>query len=852
MNQLRVEYASPVAYLENRDLPLPVRSREDDPPKLMRRPVVKGKFLFVDDEKFWVKGVTYGTFRPDAHGDNFPPPSLVRSDMAAMVRAGLNSIRVYTVPPGWLLDLAQAYGLRVLIGLPWEQHIAFLDNPSQRERIVRTLRQAVRQCAGHQAVLCYAVGNEIPAPVVRWFGRGKIAAFLRELAGLIRQEDPGSLVTYVNFPTTEYLELNFIDFMSFNVYLETKDRMASYLARLQNLAGDRPLVIAEIGLDSRRNGEEAQAETLRWQIKTAFEAGCAGSFIFAWTDEWYRGGFDIEDWDFGLTRRNRSSKLALSSASRTFAEAPFFKRAWPKISVVVCSYNGSSTIDETLTSLANLNYPNYEIIVVDDGSTDNVSLIAQTHRAHLIRQENLGLSAARNAGLTAATGEIVAYIDDDAYADPDWLRYLAIAFEASSHAAIGGPNLSPPGDGNIADCVANAPGGPVHILLTDTIAEHLPGCNMAFRRKCLAEIGGFDPRFRVAGDDVDACWRLQERGWTLGFSPAALVWHHRRDSIARYLKQQRGYAKAEALLADKWPQKYNAVGHLRWQGRLYGKGNPKPLLLRPRIYHGTWGSALFQSVYAPAPDNFLSLSLMPEWYALLLALGLASGVGFMWSPFLAFVPIFLACAALTLFQAVDGARKATFDCASTNCISTLCLRAMVGLLHLLQPAARLIGRMQHGLGPWRRRRRDGSFPRPQDAAVWCEQWAAAENRLADIEHLLYQEGANVARGGGFDDWDFAVSGGVFGFVRIRTMTEEHGAGRQMFRLRAWPDVPRATVTAIIVLMTTLGLAIFDQAWSAGVVIAVVLAGIGWRAYQDCAIAMQYWSDALTTYSSVKR
>jgi O-antigen biosynthesis protein len=270
MNQLRVEYASPVAYLENRDLALPVRSREDDPPKFMRRPVVKGKFLFVDDEKFWVKGITYGTFRPDAHGDNFPPPSLVRSDMAAMVRAGLNSIRVYTVPPGWLLDLAQAYGLRVLIGLPWEQHIAFLDNPSQRERIVRTLRQAVRQCAGHQAVLGYAVGNEIPAPVVRWFGRGKIAAFLRELAGLIRQEDPGSLVTYVNFPTTEYLELNFIDFMSFNVYLETKDRLASYLARLQNLAGDRPLVLAEIGLDSRRNGEEAQAETLRWQIKTAF------------------------------------------------------------------------------------------------------------------------------------------------------------------------------------------------------------------------------------------------------------------------------------------------------------------------------------------------------------------------------------------------------------------------------------------------------------------------------------------------------------------------------------------------------------------------------------------------------
>src|SRR5262249_41642102 len=161
-----------------------------------------------------------------------------------------------------------------------------------------------------------------------------------------------------------------------------------------------------------------------------------------------------------------------------------------------------------------------------------------------------------------------------------------VAFETTSHVGVGGPNLGPPNDGAIADCVANSPGGPVHVLLTDSVAEHLPGCNMAFRRDYLLLIGGFDERFRVAGDDVDICWRLQERGWTLGFSPAALVWHHRRNSVRRYLRQQRGYAKAEALLAEKWPAKYNSVGHLTWQGRLYGRGNIKTLLQRPRIYHG--------------------------------------------------------------------------------------------------------------------------------------------------------------------------------------------------------------------------------------------------------------------------
>jgi GT2 family glycosyltransferase len=87
---------------------------------------------------------------------------------------------------------------------------------------------------------------------------------------------------------------------------------------------------------------------------------------------------------------------------------------------------------------------------------------------------------------------------------------------------VGGPNITHPGDGPIAECVGKSPGNATHVLLSDREAEHIPGCNMAFRKAYLEEIGGFDKRFRVAGDDVDICWRLQQRGWTLGFSPAAV------------------------------------------------------------------------------------------------------------------------------------------------------------------------------------------------------------------------------------------------------------------------------------------------------------------------------------------
>ena len=70
----------------------------------------------------------------------------------------------------------------------------------------------------------------------------------------------------------------------------------------------------------------------------------------------------------------------------------------------------------------------------------------------------------------------------------------------------------PPDDPWMAQCVARAPGGPTHVLLDDRVAEHVPGCNMAFRRDALLAIGGFNPVYLRAGDDVDVCWRLQAKG----------------------------------------------------------------------------------------------------------------------------------------------------------------------------------------------------------------------------------------------------------------------------------------------------------------------------------------------------
>jgi O-antigen biosynthesis protein len=805
------------------------------------RPRVAGKFLYAGDEKLWIRGVTYGTFR------DYPDAAVLESDFAAMAAAGINAVRVYTVPPRRLLDAAGARGLRVLVGLPWEQHVAFLDDPGRADAIEARVRAGARQCAGHPALLGYAVGNEIPPAIVRWHGRRRIERFIRRLFEAAKAEDPGALVTYVNFPTTEYLRLPFLDFVCFNVYLERRERLEAYLARLQNLAGERPLVMAEIGLDSRRNGEAGQAESLDWQVRAAFAAGCAGTFVFAWTDEWHRGGHDVLDWDFGLTTRERRPKPALAALRQAYGEAPFARYLlWPRVSVVVCSYNGSRTLRDTLDALARLEYPEFEVIVVNDGSTDATPGIAAEYDVRLISTENRGLSAARNTGWQAARGEIVAYIDDDAYPDPHWLHYLAWAFMTGDWVGVGGPNIAPPGDGPIADCVANAPGGPVHVLVSDREAEHIPGCNMAFRREALAAVGGFDPRYRAAGDDVDLCWRLQQLGGRIGFHAGAMDWHHRRNSVSMYWRQQKGYGKAEALLEEKWPGRYNAAGHLAWSGRLYGRGFTLPIPFgAARVYGGVWGTAAYQALYQPAPSAWWLLPLMPEWYLVIAALAALALLGVSWPPLAFVAPLAALALAASVAQAAISAAHATYPRPARSRGEALSRWALTAFLHLAQPLARLIGRIRHGLTPWRRCGETAAVaPRPLERRSWRETGRASEQWLEELQSRLRVAGAAVRPGGDYDRWDLETRRGMLGGARARLAIEEHGAGRQLARWRLWPRPSLPAVAAAAVLALLALLAALDRAWVAAAVLGAADALLAWRVARDCGGALASMERAL--------
>jgi len=818
-------------------------------PELPWEPVrVRGRGFRVGEHPLTLRGVTYGAFRPNGAGEPFPEPEQVARDFAAMARHGVNAVRVYTPPPRWLLDEAQAEGLRVLAGLCWEQHVAFLESRSDVRARAEAIRLSLHAITGHPALLSIAIGNEVPASIVRWYGRRRIEEWLRRLADISRDESPDTLVTYVSYPTTEYLELPFVDFHSFNVYLEVRERFSAYLARLHNLADERPLVMAELGVDSLRHGEKRQAESVEWLVRESFDSGCAGTFVFGWTDEWFRGGEEIRDWAFGLTTRERRPKPALHALTAIYDAASIVPAPAnaPRVSVVCCSYNGEPTIRDTLEGLSRLDYPDYEVIVVDDGSTDATAAIARSYGAQVISTPNQGLSAARNVGMRAASGEIVAYIDDDAYPEPDWLTHLVKVFRQGGFCGVGGPNLLPPEDGPTAECVANSPGGPCHVLLTDREAEHIPGCNMAFQKSWLERVGGCDPQFRAAGDDVDLCWRLQEAGGRLGFHPSAVVWHHRRGSLRRYWKQQVGYGKAEALLARKWPQKYNSAAHIPWSGRIYGRGLTLPLLLGAgRVYQGIWGSAPFQSLYQPTSGRFLSLTLLPEWYLLVAFLAALAALSPAWAPLGIALPLALFAGVAVLLQALRSAASAKLRRDGRSRLELLRLRAIVAWLHLVQPAARLWGRLRHGLDPWRLRMLSRwTFPRPQRISLWSERWRSSEEWLGELEGLLRRTPALVRQGGDFDRWDLSVIGGPFGRARALMAVEEHGSGQQYLRFRVWPAVRRAPFLIFVAGLATA--ALLDHAWLAGQVLGAATLGLLGATLRECGSAQAEIGAALAS------
>lgn len=373
---------------------------------------------------------------------------------------------------------------------------------------------------------------------------------------------------------------------------------------------------------------------------------------------------------------------------------------------------------------------------------------------------------------------------------------------------VGGPNVTPPAQNWIQACVAAAPGGPSHVLLTDTVAEHIPGCNMAFRRAAFESVGGFDTEYRKAGDDVDFCWRLQQSGHVIGFSPTALVWHYRRFTLKAFMKRQEGYGEAESLLRFKHLIFFGPTGTAKWRGQIYGTPRFTWFLNRPIIYHGIFGDGFFQSLY-PSPQSEIAAYLSSiEWFSLTVFL---FGLG-IFLPSLRIVPyvMFGGTLCVALSYMVRARIEPKYD--------TIHARLLVMVLAFVQPLVRGWSRYFTWLhfkrtprGVIRAHeslpagsRRFGTVSR---RVYWNEQGKDRHHLLGAIFQLLEEEGWRYSADTGWNEWDIQIYGNFWWSVVLQTVTEYHGGPKCLTRVRIRnQSVP----TTVIVNLIAVAILIYRQ------------------------------------------
>ena len=212
----------------------------------------------------------------------------------------------------------------------------------------------------------------------------------------------------------------------------------------------------------------------------------------------------------------------------------------PKISVVICAHNAARTIEKTLISLKNQVFKDFEIVVANDGSTDDTVKIAERY-ARVINMKKAGLSAARNIGIRNSKADIVAIIDADIEASKNWLQTIYDGLK-NEVAVTGHTNI--PKSTYLGDCISalGYPGG-AHLGFQNMwpvdkqgYTIHMSGGNCGFRKKVIQEIGAFNKELTITGDDAFLSTKILKAGYRIKFLPDMVIWHEPRKSLKSFIR----------------------------------------------------------------------------------------------------------------------------------------------------------------------------------------------------------------------------------------------------------------------------------------------------------------------------
>jgi len=253
-----------------------------------------------------------------------------------------------------------------------------------------------------------------------------------------------------------------------------------------------------------------------------------------------------------------------------------------------------------------------------------------------------------------------------------------------------------------------------------------------------------------------------------------------------------------------------------------------------------WGSAPFQSVYQPAPGMLRSFPLTPEWYLVAAVLVFLTALTGLWNPLVLSLPILVVGTGVPIFWAARNAFRASVRLHSRSASYRLGFMALTTILHLLQPLARLWGRVGRGIRPWLRKPLRLAWPTSRTRFLWNERWQAPEEILESVHKSLIGNELVVSKGGAFDRWDLEMRVGVIGSARVRMAVEEHGQGKQLVRFRSWPRWSPVGILLVAIFALLAGAAAIDQSMRAGVVLATLSGLVALRGLVESAAACGHW------------
>jgi|GEM_PF-184557 len=230
----------------------------------------------------------------------------------------------------------------------------------------------------------------------------------------------------------------------------------------------------------------------------------------------------------------------------------------PFISIVVPAYNCENTIEKCLDSLIQISYPLYEIIVIDDGSTDKTPKLLKRYKdLTVITTKNKGPSHARNLGIKRAKGDFIAFTDSDCIVSEDWLGELLKGFIHENVAGVGGDQISPNDEtplGKTIQQFMKTVGFVSDYMKTAgklVRTKHNPSCNVLYKKAVLLEAGMFDEKL-WPGEDVEIDLKISRLGYHFYYNPKAVVFHYRPQTVRSFYKMMKRYGWAQAYLFKKY------------------------------------------------------------------------------------------------------------------------------------------------------------------------------------------------------------------------------------------------------------------------------------------------------------